>query len=71
MCLTHCDVSPRFVTKPKREAISRSANLLRDLFHAINRMIAKSLHLLPGVLSARFLALISASNCAREYEYEI
>ena len=64
VCLTSYVVRARFNTNPKREAVSRRVKLLRELFHAVSRVVAKSFYLLSGMINARILELISTSNCA-------
>ena len=47
-----------FDTSPKREAISRSANIFREMFQVVNRIVTNSSHFLFGMLKVRFLVLI-------------
>ena len=68
MCLTHYVVRTSFDDSTKSEVISRIVNLLRELFHAVNRMFAKHLLLLSSVLSVRFLVLTITANFARTQE---
>ena len=42
--LTHCMVRTRFDSNHKKEAVSRSVILLRELFRVINIMFTKSFH---------------------------
>ena len=58
----------RLDVNPKREAISRSVNLLRELFHVINPMLTKYFHSLSRMISVRFLELISTHSCVRMQE---
>ena len=67
--LAHFVARTRFVTSPKREAISRSVNLLREMFHVVNRILAKALCVSSGILSTRFLVLISAHSCVWKQEH--
>ena len=69
MNLTQFVVRARFDTKPKREAVSRSVKLLRDMFHVVNRMFTKSLRSLSDELRARPLVLIRTPSCVRMYEH--
>ena len=71
MCLTHCVVRSRFDASPKREVISRSVQLLREVLHAVNIMITKSFRLLSGMLSVKFLVFMSAPIFVRKREYMV
>ena len=61
---THFVVRARLDDSPKREAILRSVNLLRALFHVVNIFFTKSLPLSYDILSASFLVLISTPSYA-------
>ena len=65
MCLTHCVVKERFDINPKMKAITRRVNVLRELFHMVDRTFIKYLCLFSGMLSVRFLALVSTPNSIR------
>ena len=55
VCCTYCVVKARFETSPKREATSRSANLFRELFQVVNRIVTNYSHFVYGTLKVRFL----------------
>ena len=56
---SHYVARATFGDSPKREAISYSVDLLREMFYEFNRILTKYLRLLHGMFSARFLVLIS------------
>ena len=69
VCLAYCGARVSFNTILRREAISRSVNLLRDLSHAVNRMFVKHLIFSSGMLIARFTVLISTPRYVRTQEH--
>ena len=69
--LTHCVVKARIDANLKKEAISRIANLSREIFHVFNRMLAKYLRLFYSVLIARFLAFISTYDCISAHDHVV
>ena len=56
-------VRERFDANPKREVVSRSVNLSRELFHVVKTILSKSLRLFYGMISVRFLVLTSITSC--------
>ena len=55
---THCVVRDRLDTIPRREAISRSVKLLRELFQVFDRIVTSSTRFVPGTLRVRTLVLM-------------
>ena len=51
---THCVKRDRFDVSPKREAISRRANLFRGMFQVVNMIVTKSCRFVSGILKVRF-----------------
>ena len=60
-----------FDTNPEREAVSRSANLSRELLYAVNRILVEYLRLFSGILRVRLLALKSDPNYTRAQEHMV
>ena len=63
--LVNCVVRVRLDTNPKRKDIPCSVNLLSEMYHAVNIMFTKTLNLLCGILSVRFLVLRRTPICVR------
>ena len=64
--LTHCVVRSRLATTSMRETTSRDVILFTELYHVVNRVATKFLHLSYGMLSNSFLGSTMITSCVRE-----
>ena len=71
MCLIHYAAKARFYDNLKREAILRSVSISCKLFHIVNRMLTKSLHLFSGILCVIRLVLMNTPSYTHEQEHMV
>ena len=59
----------RFCTRPKIEATTLSANLFRELFQVVKKIVTKFFLFMSGILTLRFLVLMHTPSCVRRCEH--